>query len=287
LPPSFSWAACLRGASAVVRFPVPGLRWAAGLKGRRTLEQYFHTSIDDRRAAGGGDLFAALCRAHDIDGNQFTDDDVVDHMIFLMSAATETSAAAATAVLYQLALHPEWQDRVRAECSAVIGDARLDSDALDRLSSLSMVINEAMRLYPPVPIICRKALCDTSIQGHHVPAGTLVAVSAWLNHYLPEFWTDPHTFDPERFSHARREDRSHRLAFMPFGAGAHKCIGMHFAINVVKVVTHQLLRDFRIELRPGYTLEWDLTALPAPTDDFPVLVRRVDQSDQRHLTAST
>ena len=257
------------------------------MKGRRTLEKHFHTSIDDRRAAGGGDLFAALCRAHDIDGNQFTDDDVVNHMIFLMSAATETSAAAATAVLYQLALHPEWQDRVRAECSAVIGDARLDSDALDRLSSLSMVINEAMRLYPRSRSSAGRRSVDTSIQGHHVPAGTLVAVSAWLNHYLPEFWTNPHAFDPERFSDARREDRSHRLAFMPFGAGAHKCIGMHFATNVVKVVTHQLLRDFRIELRPGYTLEWDLTALPAPTDDFPVLVRRVDQSDQRHLTAST
>ena len=93
---------CLRASAAAVRFPVPGLRWSAGVRGRRALEEHFHTNIDARRNSGGDDLFAALCRVRDEDGNQFTDDDVVNHMIFLMSAATDTSAAAATAVLHQL-----------------------------------------------------------------------------------------------------------------------------------------------------------------------------------------
>ena len=92
-----------------------------------------------------------------------------------------------------------------------------------------MVINESMRLFAPVPAVIRKTLADTSIQGYFIPADTMVIVAPWLNHYWPGLWTDPHAFDPERFSDARREDRSHRLAFMPFGAGAHKCIGMHFA----------------------------------------------------------
>jgi cytochrome P450 len=267
---------CLRAATAAVRFPVPGLRWSAGVRGRRALEEYFHSNIDARRTCGGDDLFAALCRVRDEDGNQFTDDDVVNHMIFLMSAATDTSAAAATAVLHQLALHPEWQDRVRAESSAEVGDGRLDLATLDRMQTLGMVINESMRLFAPVPAIFRKTLADTSIQGYFVPADTMIVVAPWLNHYWPGLWTDPHAFDPERFSDARREDRSHRLAFIPFGAGAHKCIGMHFATIVVKVVIHHLLRDHRIEMRSGYTLEWDMTALPAPTDGFPVLVRRVD-----------
>jgi cytochrome P450 len=266
---------CLHAATAVIRYPVPGLRWWAGVRGRRTLERYFHTNIDARRSSDGDDLFAALCRARDEDGNQFTDDDAVNHMIFLMSAATDTSAAAATATLHQLALHPEWQDRVRAE-SAAIPSGPLDLDALDRMQSLDMVINESMRLFAPVPAIFRKALADTSIQGYFVPAGTMVLVTPLLNHYWPGLWRDPHAFDPERFGDARREDRSHRLAFVPFGAGAHKCIGMRFATIVVKVLIHHLLRDRRIEMRPGYTLEWDMTALPAPTDDFPVLIRRVD-----------
>jgi cytochrome P450 len=275
---------CLRAATAVVRFPVPGLRWSAGVRSRRVLEQYFHDNIDARRTSGGDNLFAALCRARDGDDKQFTDEDVVNHMIFLMSAATDTSAAAATAVLYQLALHPEWQDRVRAESAAEIGDGRLDLDALDRMQSLGMVINESMRLFAPVPAIFRKTLADTSIQGYFVPADTMVAVAPLLNHYWPGLWSDPHAFDPERFSDARREDRSHRLAFMPYGGGAHKCIGMHFATIVVKVVIHHLLRDHRIEMRSGYTLEWDMTALPAPTDGFPVLVRRVDDS---YMSVST
>jgi cytochrome P450 len=277
---------CLRASAAAVRIPVPGLRWSAGLRGRRALEEYFGANIDARRNSGGDDLFAALCRVRDEDGNQFTDNDVVNHMIFLMSAATDTSAAAATAVLHQLALHPEWQDRVRAESSAEIGDGRLDLDALDRMQSLGMVINESMRLFAPVPAIFRKTLVDTSIQGFFVPAHTIVVVAPSLNRYWPGLWTDPHAFDPERFSDSRREDRSHRLAFMPFGAGAHKCIGMHFATIVVKVVIHHLLRDHHIEMRSGYTLEWDMTALPAPTDGFPVLVRRVDDSDRKNMTVA-
>ncbi len=236
--------------------------------------------------SGGDDLFAALCRARDEDGNQFTDDDVVNHMIFLMSAATDTSAAAATAALHQLALHPEWQDRVRAESSAEIGDGRLDLDALDRMQSLGMVINESMRLFAPVPTLFRKTLADTSIQGFFVPADTMVVVAPLFNHYWPGLWSDPHAFDPERFSDARREDRSHRLAFVPFGAGAHKCIGMRFATMVVKVLIHHLLRDHRIEMRPGYNLEWDMTALPAPIDDFPVLIRRVNDSYE-NVTVAT
>jgi cytochrome P450 len=144
-----------------------------------------------------------------------------------------------------------------------------------------------MRLLAPVPAICRKTLVDTSIQGYFVPQDTMVVVAPWLNHHLSGLWTDPHAFDPERFSDLRREDRSHRLAFMPFGAGAHKCIGMRFATNVVKVVIYHLLRDHRIEMHSGYTLEWDMTALPAPIDDFPVLVRRVDDSYKKNMTVAT
>lgn len=272
---------CLRAASAVVRYPVPGLRWSAGVRSRHALKVYFHTHVGARRTSGGTDLFASLCRARDQDGNEFTDEDVVNQMIFLMSAATETSAAAATATLHQLALHPEWQDRVRAESSAATCDGRVDLEALDRMPSLGMVVDESMRLFPPVPVLLRKTLADTSIQGHYVPKDTIVVVAPLLNHHMPSLWSAPHTFDPERFSDSRHEEGSHRFAYMPFGGGAHKCIGLHFAITVVKVIVHHLLRDYRVEMRPGYRLEWDLTALPSPTDGFPVLVHHVDESPER------
>ncbi len=160
---------CLRAATAVVRFPVPGLRWSAGVRGRRVLEQYFHTRVHAKRASGGDDLFAALCRIRDEDGNQFTDDDVVNHLIFLMMASTDTCATTSTAVLYQLALHPEWQDRVRAESISEIGGGRLDLDALNRMRSLGMVINESLRLLAPVPGAIRKD------GGGHIDSGVLRA----------------------------------------------------------------------------------------------------------------
>lgn len=277
---------CLRASAAAIRFPVPGLRWSAGLRGRRALEEHFRANIDARRGSGGDDLFSALCRVRDEDGEQFTNDDVVNHMIFLMSAATDTTAAAVTAVLHRLAANPQWQNRVREESSTVISGERLDLDGLDRMQALDMVIKESMRLFAPVPTIFRKTLTDTSIQGHFIPAQTIVVVAPSLNHHWPGLWTNPHTFDPERFGDARREDKAHRFAFMPFGAGAHKCIGLHFATMVAKVVVHHLLRDHRIEMRPGYTLEWDMTALPAPTDGFPVLTRRIDTQKQDNLTTT-
>ena len=199
---------CLHAATAVVRFPVPGLRWSAGVRSRRVLEQYFHTNIDARRTSGGDNLFAALCRARDEDDKQLTDEDVVNHMIFLMSAATDTSAAAATAVLYQLALHPEWQDRVRAESEAVIGDGRLDLDALDRMQSLGMVINESMRLFAPVPVIFRKT------SGGHLDSWLFRARRydgcrrSFAQPLLAWPVERPAGIRSERFSDARREDRS-------------------------------------------------------------------------------
>ena len=277
---------CLRASTAVVRVPVPGLRWSAGLRGRRVLEQYFHTRVRAKRQSGGDDLFAALCRIRDEDGNQFSDDDVVNHLIFLMMASTDTCATTTTAVLYQLALHPEWQDRVRAESINEIGGGRIDLDALNRMQSLGMVINESLRLLAPVPGAIRKAVADTSIRGYFVPKDTMVVSVMWLNHYWPSLWTNPHTFDPERFSEARREDRSHRLAFVPFGAGAHKCIGTHFAAMLVKVLVHYLLRDYRIELCPGYTLRWTKNAAPAPIDGLPMLIRRVDDSAIENMTVA-
>lgn len=91
------------------------------------------------------------------------------------------------------------------------------------------MIKESLRLTAPVPSLARRTVADTEVLGHHLPAGTLVSVSPNVNHYAPEYWTAPRRFDPDRFGPARREDKSHRYAWMPFGGGAHKCIGMRLA----------------------------------------------------------
>jgi cytochrome P450 len=260
----------VRAGTALIRLPVG--RWGAGLRGRQVLESYFRTSLPAKRASDSDDLFAALCHARTDDGEVFTDDDVVNHMIFLMMAAHDTSTITTTAVAYYLAKHPEWQEKVRAE-SLALGAEPPDMADLDTLVSLDLVIKESMRLVTPVPSLVRRTVRDTDLLGHHVPSGTLVSVTPWVNHLLPEYWPDPHRFDPERFAEGRREDKVHRYAWMPFGGGVHKCIGMHFGMYEVKSLVHELVRRFEWSVPAGYSVRWDPTALPIPTDGLPVTLR--------------
>jgi cytochrome P450 len=261
----------VRAGTALVRTDVPGMRWHRGLAGRGVLEDYFRSQLPAKRATDSEDLFAALCHVRTDDGEMFSDDDVVSHMIFLMMAAHDTSTITTSAVLAALAANPDWQDRVRAESLAVEGE--LDLEALDGLVSLDLVIKEALRLTAPVPSMARKTVKDTDLLGHFVPAGTHISVSPWFSHYMPEIWPNPERFDPERFAEPRREDKAHRYAWVPFGGGAHKCIGMYFGTQEVKILIHHLVRRYRFSTPPGYQVPWDLVALPMPADGLPLELR--------------
>ncbi|WP_200834621.1 cytochrome P450 [Amycolatopsis alkalitolerans] len=259
----------VRAPTSLVRIPVPGGRWAAGLAGRRTLERYFTENLPAKRESRGDDLFSVLCHATGEDGERFSDADVVNHMIFLMMAAHDTTTITSTAVAYHLAKHPEWQERAREE-SLALGDDLPDLAALDRLETLDLVIKESLRLTAPVPSLPRKAVKDVAVLGHHIPAGTFVTIAPNTNHYSPEHWSDPRSFDPERFAEPRREDKSHRYAWMPFGGGAHKCIGLHFGMFEVKALLHEMLRARRWSVPDGYRMRWDYVSLPVPVDGLPV-----------------
>ncbi|MFC4855100.1 cytochrome P450 [Actinophytocola glycyrrhizae] len=261
----------VRAGTALIRLPIG--RWGAGLTGRKVLEDYFRRSLPAKRASDSDDLFAALCHARTDEGEMFSDDDVVNHMIFLMMAAHDTSTIATSALVYYLGKNPEWQDQVRAE-SVALGDEPLTVSTLDRLPTLDLVLKESMRLVAPVPWMVRKTVKDTELLGHHLPAGVFVTTLAWINHMLPEYWTEPHRFDPSRFAEDRREDKSHRFAYMPFGGGVHKCIGMHFGTQEVKTIAHELVRRFEWTVPADYDVRWDPTALPLPKDGLPISLRR-------------
>ena len=261
----------VRAGTALIRLPIG--RWGAGLVGRKVLEDYFRGSLPAKRASDSDDLFAALCHARTDDGEMFTDDDVVNHMIFLMMAAHDTSTIATSALVYYLGKNQDWQDQVRKE-SLALGDEPLTVSTVDRLPTLDLVLKESMRLVAPVPWMVRKTVKDTDLLGHHLPSGTFVTTLAWINHMLPEYWTEPHRFDPLRFSEERREDKSHRFAYMPFGGGVHKCIGMHFGTQEVKTIVHELVRRFEWTVPADYDVRWDPTALPLPKDGLPISIKR-------------
>ena len=262
-----------RAGGAILRFGLPPFKWWRGLQARKLLEGYFTARVAQRRTAEGNDMLTALCRTEDEAGNSFTDADIVNHMIFLMMAAHDTSTSTTTTMAYYLAAYPEWQERASDE-SARLGDGPLDIDALEKLETLDLVMNESLRLVTPVPWAMRRTVRDTELLGYYLPARTNVVIWPGLNHRLPELWTDPEKFDPERFAEPRAEHKRHRYAFTPFGGGAHKCIGMVFGQLEIKTVIHRLLRHYRLELpRPDYRPRWDYGGMPVPMDGMPIVLR--------------
>ncbi|GAA5126543.1 cytochrome P450 [Haloechinothrix salitolerans] len=262
---------CVQAGTAIIRFPMPGGRWRRGLHGRAKLERFLRQYLPSRRADNGDDLFSALCQAESDDGQRFSDDDIISHMIFLLMAAHDTSTITISTMMSYLGQHPEWQQRCREESLAL--DAYPDHDQLAHLESLDMVMKEAMRLVTPLPTMARNAVKDTEVLGHFVPQGSFVVATPIFTHHMPEYWPEPERFDPGRFAPDRREDKVHRYAWQPFGGGVHKCLGMHFSTVEVKLVMHHLLRRFTWGVPPDYRAPMDYTSLPFPKDGHPVDLR--------------
>ena len=264
-----AFAACVRAGTSIMRFTLPGGRWARGLAGRKVLEDYLYPQLPAKRASEQNDLFSALCHARSEDGEQFSDEDVVNHMIFLLMAAHDTTTITMSTMAYYLAKHPQWQQRCRDE-SLALGTPTAAYADLDRLVCLDLVMRESMRMITAVPGVARKTVKDTSVAGYFIPRDTYVTVNTHLGHHLAEYWPDPERFDPERFAEDRREDKVHRHAWIPFGGGVHKCIGLYFGMMQVKAVMHHLLVTHRWSVADDYELPIDWTSLPRPKDGLPV-----------------
>lgn len=258
---------CIRATTAPVRLPLPGTTWRRAHDSRRRLADYLTHNLPAARAREAGDFFSVLARLE----GQFSTRQLVDHMVFTLIASHDTTTSATIAAVYFLGKHPEWQQRVRAESLAHAGTPDT-FERLSRLETLERVIKESIRLVSPSPIAMRTTVKDTQVLGHFVPAGQLVSVCTGVNQLLPELWPDPHVFDPDRFGEPRHEDRVHRLAWAPFGAGAHKCIGLHLGMLKVKATLDAMLRRHSWTLPTAYEAPWQFTPMPAPSDGLPLVL---------------
>src|SRR5436309_3154577 len=239
---------------AVIRKPLPGTQMARGVRGRNRIVAYFSEQIPIRREGGGDDLFSQLCRATHEDGALLSTQDIVDHMSFLMMAAHDTLTSSLTSFVAALAAHPQWQDKLRDEVTS-LRLAPGEPTTLDKLEAMpmcEMAFKEAMRMKPPVPSIPRRAVGNFTFMGYAIPAGTLVGINPLFTHHMPEIWPDPETFDPMRFTDEAQRGR-HRFAYVPFGGGAHMCLGLHFAYMQAKCFTRHFLQIFNVALEPCHT----------------------------------
>ena len=260
---------CVKAGTAIIRYPIPGGRWQRGLRGRATLEAFFRSRIAAKRRQPGTDLFSRLCIAEDEQGNRFSDDDVINHMIFLLMAAHDTSTITLTSMMYQLGKHPDWQRRLREEALA-LGKSTLVHDDLSQLPLMDLVLKESLRLLSPVHVLPRKTVKPVEFKGYLIPANVYVIISPIVTHHLFQYWTAPTMFDPERFGPERREHKQHPYQYLPFGGGAHMCIGLHFAELEIKTILYQLLLKFRWSVPEHYVMPINFTSLPTPRDQLPV-----------------
>ena len=260
----------------IVRVPLPGTAMGRGVKGHRFMSKFFAREIPARRGAAGDDFFTQFCNARNDAGDLLTDQEIIDHMNFLMMAAHDTLTSSLTSTLYYLAKNPEWQDRLRTEIMGVHATAgpTLPFERLGELEQTEWAFKEALRLLPPVPSIPRRALRDFEFDGFRIPAGTHVGVNPMYTHRMPEIWEDPETFDPSRFSHNRSKGR-HKYAWVPFGGGAHMCIGLHFAYMQMKSFFYTLLSQYRVVVADNYVCDFAMFPIPKPKDGLPIRLERL------------
>ena len=261
---------------APIRAPLPFTAMKRGVDGRAFLVDYFTREIQRRREGEGmgQDMFSQFATATRDDGSLLPVDEVVDHMNFLMMAAHDTITSSATALVWQLARHPEWQEKLRTEALALTGGGDLAYEDLGKLELTEMAFKEALRLVPPVPSMPRRAMHDFEFGGYRIPAGTHVGINVHWTHHSPEYWDEPECFDPMRFTREAEKAR-HKYAWVPFGGGAHMCLGLHFAYMQVKVLMAQLLKRYRIELAPGGSEAWQPWPIPKPKDGLRVELTRI------------
>ena len=258
---------------APIRTPLPGTQMARGVKGRARIVAYFSEQIPIRRAKGGEDLFSQLCHATHEDGALLSPQDIVDHMSFLMMAAHDTLTSSLTSFVAALAESPQWQDRLRGEVAALglAADAPTSFDHLEAMPLNEMAFKEAMRMRPPVPSIPRRATRDFNFGGYQIPAGTLVGANPLFTHHMPTIWPDPEAFDPLRFTDEAQRNR-HRFAFVPFGGGAHMCLGLHFAYMQAKCFARHFLQNLSVSLQDGTAPDWQMWPIPKPKDGLRVVL---------------
>ena len=221
------------------------------------------------------DLLGMLMAARDEGASQgMGDRQLRDEVITIFIAGHETTARLLTWVFYLLDRHPEVEARLRGELTVALGGRTPTMADLPNLACTRRVVDETLRLYPPVWITNRQALAEDGVMGYRIPAGALVSISPYAAHRHPAFWTDPERFDPERFSPEQAAGR-HRFAYLPFGGGPRQCIGNTFALTEAVLVLATVAQRYQLHLPPNSRVEVVPQATLQPRGGLPMLATQV------------
>jgi cytochrome P450 len=259
-----------------IRWDLPGTQLHRGVQARAQIVAWLGEQIAIRRERGGDDLLSQLCQATTDSGTFLSADAVVEHMSFLMMAAHDTLTSSLSAFTMLLARNPDWQVRLREEIGQAVPDpaAPLSLEQLDALTLTEMAFKEALRIIPPVPALPRRAVRDFHYGGYDFPAGTGIGINLLFTHHMPDLWCDPDRFDPMRFVPEIQADR-HRFAFVPFGGGAHMCLGLNYAMMQAKCFAVRLLQTLTVSIDSGSNPRWKMWPIPRPADGLRLTLQPV------------
>lgn len=239
--------------------PIPAK--LASLLGQRKEAQHFEpllrALIEERSGAdytGGKDLLWRLVQAQDrATGERLNDAELCDEVLTLANTAV-TPLRVLNWVWYLLALHPAAERRLHAELDAALGGRAPGFDDFPKLPYLRQVIDETMRLYPPLPVMMRTVAADDVVGGRPIPRHSIVTIAPWIIHRHRRLWDAPDRFDPDRFSPENARGRS-RYAYIPFSIGPHICTGAPLSIVQMTIAVAVWAQRFRFRLVPGHPVE--------------------------------
>jgi cytochrome P450 len=244
------WSIAYAAFNLPLWLPRPGRRrmriWETRLRGAVT------ELIGERRASTGDrdNLFTRLLAVVSPESNETMPvEQLVDNLLTFLLAGHQTIAMTLTWALYLISHAPEWEARLLDEIRRVVPSGPVTSEHIERLVIVQQVLKESMRLYPPIPMMSRRAAKDVELAGKHIKAGTLIGLPVYAIHRHHKLWDDPDRFDPSRFSPEREASYS-RYQFIPFGTGPRVCIGAAFALIEATAILATLVRAARFESLP-------------------------------------
>jgi cytochrome P450 len=244
------------------RDAIPGIGAWNRLKRLRRMRAIFarldaslYALIEERAAnpvEGAPDLLDRLVAARDAEsGVRLTNEEVRDETLIIFVAGHETTAVAMTFTWYLLSQHPKQEAKLHAELDTVLGGRGPTFEDLVNLPYTRMVIEEAMRLYPPAPgLSIRKPRSDDVLVDQKIGKHHSIVILPWVIHRHRELWDEPERFDPERFTPERSQGRP-RFAYMPFGGGPRICIGASLAMTEAQLILATIAQRYRVRMVPG------------------------------------
>ena len=231
--------------------------------------------IEQKRASGTdqGDVLSMLLQAHDEDGERMTDTELIGETTILYLAGHETSSNALTWTLFLLSQHPKVLSDLVDELESELHGEAPTVEQLSHLPLLDAVIKESMRLLPPAPVGMRIGIEDFELGKYHMPAGTLVRFSQYITHHMPELYSEPERFLPDRWFCINPS----LYEYLPFGGGPRMCIGSTFATMEIKIVLAMLLQRYRLALVPNARIDRKIRITLTTKHGMPMIVNRQDR----------